>query len=129
MAEVPAETALRGQHLQDVVLEQPREPLRVQRVEGMKLLVQGSVGVPAFLPVMFQALEERSFLGTSRPVDRRSCHHLNRTSEQHKSANDHWARSGANAFNESVRRGRRPTVIRRRSRSPHLQPERSLPSR
>ncbi len=78
---------------------------------------------------MFQALVERTRLGTSWPVDRRSCHHLNRTSEQHKSANDHRARSGANAFNESVRRGRRPTVIRRRSRSPHLQPARSLPSR
>ena len=39
MAEVPAETALRGQHLQDVVLEQPREHLRVKRAEGMKLLL------------------------------------------------------------------------------------------
>ena len=37
MGEVPAEATLRGQHLEDVVLEQPREPLRVQRVEGLKL--------------------------------------------------------------------------------------------
>ena len=39
MGEVPAETAPGDQHLQDVVLEQPREPLRVQRVEGMKLFL------------------------------------------------------------------------------------------
>ena len=36
MGEVPAEATLRGQHLEDVVLEQPREHLRVQRAEGMK---------------------------------------------------------------------------------------------
>ena len=39
MGEVPAEAMLRSQHLEDVVLEQPREPLRVQRVEGLKLLL------------------------------------------------------------------------------------------
>ncbi len=39
IGELPAETALRGQQLQDVVLEQPREPLRVQRAEGLKLLL------------------------------------------------------------------------------------------
>ncbi len=39
MGEVPAEAAPGDQHLQDVVLEQPREPLRVQRVEGMKLFL------------------------------------------------------------------------------------------
>ena len=39
IGEVPAETTLGGRHLQDVVLEQPREPLRVQRAEGLKLLL------------------------------------------------------------------------------------------
>ena len=39
MRELPAEATPGDQHLQDVVLEQPREPLRVQRVEGMKLLL------------------------------------------------------------------------------------------
>jgi len=34
---LPAEAALGGQHLQDVVLEPPREPLIVKRAEGMKL--------------------------------------------------------------------------------------------
>jgi hypothetical protein len=37
IGELPAETALAGQHLQHVVLEQPRERLGIQPVEGMKL--------------------------------------------------------------------------------------------
>ena len=36
IGELPAETAPAGQHLQDVVLEQPREHLGVQPVEGME---------------------------------------------------------------------------------------------
>jgi len=53
VGEVPAEATLRGQHLEDVVLEQPREPLRVQRVEGLKL----------FLPIPNAVADQRVQVG------------------------------------------------------------------
>ena len=45
------------------------------------LVVQGGVGLPKLFPVIFQAPVERTFPRPSGPVDRRSRHHLNRTSE------------------------------------------------
>ena len=78
---------------EDSTLEKALDLLLNDRTNGaVVFLIEGTVALLELLPVMVQTLIERTFPRTTWPVDRRSCHHLQRTSE-HREMNDGFQRT------------------------------------